>query len=218
MEIKLFTWDVVDSNSYLIAEENRGILIDAVDSDELITSLLSLDEVIVVLTHSHFDHIVGLNRIRSICKNVKLISTEKCSVNIGNKFRNMSSSATAFMTFYSGMNVEIESFECAPADVTFDGTYSFLWGAHSVNLFAVYGHSDDGLVVLVEDRLFSGDTLLPIPTVTRFPRGNTERFWKEDIPLLRKFNVSEVYPGHGLQGNLADMLAVNDLPKECADS
>ncbi|MBO6266423.1 MAG: hypothetical protein J6M57_10515 [Acidaminococcaceae bacterium] len=62
--------------------------------------------------------------------------------------------------------------------------------------------------------MFSGDTLLPIPTVTRLPGGSTARFWEEDIPKLEKLanQIDMVFPGHEMPGRLKDMLAMNMEP------
>ena len=79
VEIKQFVWDIVDSNSWLIVDGNCGLLIDAVDSAYLFETIAELDELTIILTHSHFDHIVGLNQIRKIKQNITIISTKKCS-------------------------------------------------------------------------------------------------------------------------------------------
>ncbi|WP_167511415.1 MBL fold metallo-hydrolase [Pseudobutyrivibrio xylanivorans] len=212
MEIKQFTWDVVDSNSWLVVEDGHGLLVDAVDSQDLFDTIAVLKDLIVIVTHCHFDHIVGLNKIRELRSDVKAISTEKCSEYLGNVHRNMSAIATTFVSFYDGevkRNVKIEPFTCEKADDTFDVIKEFEWYGHKVVLEAVYGHGDDGLLVILDNEyLFSGDTLLGIPTVTSFPRGSTKRFWAEDVPRLRKLSKSArtVYPGHGSPGEIADML------------
>lgn len=127
----------------------------------------------------------------------------------------MSASANAFMTFYNRRPFEgvIEPIICQPADVIFDRDFSFKWQNHSIRIILLYGHSNDSLAVVVDDRwMFSGDSILPIPTVTRFPGGNTKRFWKEDIPKLEKMEIDMVYPGHGLPGNLNHMISCNKRP------
>lgn len=214
MEIKQFAWDVVDSNSWLVVEDGHGLLVDAVDSQELYEEIAGLKDLIIVLTHCHFDHIVGLNRIRELRPDVKVISTEKCSEYLGNIHRNMSATATMFVSFYDGddkRNIEIEPFTCEKADETFEEKKEFELYRHKIVLEAVYGHGDDGLLVIMDNEyLFSGDTLLGIPTVTRFPRGSTKRFREEDIPLLKELaeTVNVVYPGHGSIGKIEDMLVV----------
>ena len=201
MQITQYVWDVVDSNSWLITENNHGLLIDAVDNPELFETIQSLESLTIILTHCHFDHICGLNRIRKIRPEAKVIATELCSEHIGNKYRNMSSSADAFLAFYEKgkkKEVHIEPFVCQPVDSIFSEGIEFDWQGHPISLNAVHGHSVDSLIILMDERLlFSGDTLLPIPTVTRLPGGNTRRFQEEDLPLLKALNMEDVYPGHG---------------------
>ena len=218
MDIKQFVWEAVDSNSWLLTEGEHGLLIDAVDSNELYTSISELESLTIILTHSHFDHIVGLNQIRELKPDTTVIATELCSNNIGNKHRNMSSTADAFMTFYhegENKDYKILPIICEPADRTFDNAYTFDWCGHEVNIMAVHGHSDDGLIVEMDNRiLFSGDTLLSIPTVTRFPRGNSKRFWLEDMQMLMDMeHIEYVYPGHGQKGNIGEMLKANKIPE-----
>ncbi len=130
----------------------------------------------------------------------------------------MSSSATAFMKFYEAgkkSDIEIKPIICEPSDRIFENELTLSWCGHSINLVAVHGHSDDGLLGIVDGNgLFSGDTLLHIPTVTRFPSGSSKRFWLEDIPMLEGLKgIENVYPGHGTIGKLEDMLAVNKIPE-----
>ncbi len=102
MYIKQFVWDVVDSNSWLIVENNCGLLIDVIDSQEMYDDVLNLKNLMIILTHRHFDHIIGLNKLCEIRHDLIVIASEKCSENIGNKYRNMSDTANAFMKFYDG--------------------------------------------------------------------------------------------------------------------
>ncbi len=216
MIIKQFVWDIVDSNSWLIKEDGHGLLIDAIDSRELYEELLKLDSLTIILTHSHFDHIVGLNHIRAIRKDVKVISTKLCCEYLGSIYKNMSSSATAFMVFYSGRNdIEIAPFTCDSTDEVFGDEYAFEWYGHHIGLSAFHGHSSDSLIALIDKKImFSGDTVLQIPTITRFPSGSTARFWEEDIPRLKEMNGEcLVYPGHGKTGKLSEMIAINKKPE-----
>lgn len=220
MQIRQFMWDVVDSNSWLMEEEDQGLLIDPVDSKALYEELNNIENLIIVLTHSHFDHICGLNRIRKLKPDVKVCTTQQCSCNIGNKHKNLSSSANAFMSFYNGNPYEniIEPITCQPADIVFEDSYNFSWQNHKVELISFYGHSNDSLIAIIDGKyMFSGDSILSIPTVTRFPGGSTTRFWEEDIPKLEKLEVEMVYPGHGMPGDLKDMVLCNKRAVHHAD-
>ena len=216
MRIYQYEWSIVDSNSYLIVERDSAILIDAIDNDQLYRHIEHIGDLMIILTHSHFDHISGLNYIRKIKPTVKVLATTACSKNIGNIYRNMSSTATAFMSFYGKRGIQIEPFVCNPVEVVFEDEYTFLWNSHELTLKAFFGHSDDSLIIIIDNKyLFSGDSLLGIPTVTRFPGGNTKRFWTEDIPYLYSINgIERVYPGHGSMMHFAEALNVNKIPDE----
>ena len=219
LEIKKFTCSLVDSNSFLIVEGNKGLLIDATDSDELYKAIEPLSELTIILTHCHFDHIVGLNRIRELKPQTKVVATSLCSEYIGNSYKNMSSVANIFLMFYNKQEIEedlIKPTICKPAEVVFEDKLDFNWNDHKINLLAVHGHSSDGLIAILDDKyMFPGDSLLLIPTVTRFPNGSTKRFCSEDIPLFKSLNQDlVVYPGHGKPGRIIDMLAINKLPKK----
>ncbi len=212
MQIKQYVWDVVNANSWLITEENDGLLIDAVDNRELYKEITKLSSLIVILTHCHFDHIIGLNRIREIQPNCIVIATERCSDHIGNVYRNMSSTADTFLAFYQKgkkSQQHIEAFTCHSADWIFDDELNCNWKSHSIRLFSVYGHSKDSLIAVLDNKfLFSGDTLLSIPTVTRLPGGSTRRFFGEDIPKLLSTKAETVFPGHGEKVLYEELLSV----------
>lgn len=111
-------------------------------------------------------------------------------------------------------NTIIKPFVCAPSDVVFENDLEFVWNDICIKLKACYGHSSDSLVALVDDKwLFSGDTILPVPTITRFIGGSTRRFWDEDIPYLEALldTVEVVFPGHGEKGHLRDMMMANGM-------
>lgn len=226
MVIKLYTWDIVNTNSWLIEDNGRGLLFDAVFNDTLFDEVRKLEHLTVVLTHCHFDHICGLNFLRKTNPNIKVIATSICSESIGSEQKNLSSIADAFMAFYLKNDIEnmdageyrqklesVEGFTCEPADETFDNELEFNWEGHSVELSHYRGHSPDSLIALLDGKyMFSGDTILGIPTATRLPKGSTSKFWNDDIPRLKKLVpfIEQVFPGHGDSGKLGDMIELNE--------
>ena len=126
--IKQFVGSLVDSNSFLIVEGNKGLLIDATDSDELYKAIELLSELTIIITHCHFDHIVGLNRIRELKPQIKVVATSLCSEYIGNSYKNMSSVANIFLMFYNKQEIEedlIKPTICKPAEVVFEDKLDF---------------------------------------------------------------------------------------------
>lgn len=213
--IRQFTWEVLDSNAWLIAEAGDGLLVDPVDSPALYAEIEALEGLTVILTHCHFDHICGLNRIRKMKPQAHVIATAECSERIQRPGGNLSNIADALMAFHDPDARSIQKiipFTCAPADEVFRGQMRFQWRDHDVTLTEYNGHVMGGLCCAFDGvHLFTGDTLLPLPTVTRLPGGSTKRFWNEDMPRLEALrgHIEQVYPGHGVPGHLEDMLLLN---------
>ena len=224
--IEQFVWNIVDSNSWLVTENDHGLLFDTIFNEGLFDAVKSLKSIQVVLTHAHFDHVVGLNRLRMLRPDVKVIATSLTSEYIGSEQKNLSSIADAFMSFYLKKDIEtmdstdyknkfidVDGFTCNPADVIFYHEMNFEWQGHNVNLSQYKGHSPDSLIAIIDGRfMFSGDTILGIPTATRLPKGSTSKFWNADIPKLKTLvaTIEKVYPGHGDPGNLGDMIELNE--------
>ena len=138
--LERFTWEIVDSNVYLLLKGKHGLLIDVVDEEALYDEVSRLEDLTVIVTHSHFDHICGLNRLRELFPATRVVSTKKCSENMRNQYRNMSSSATAYLAFYQGgakIDVDIAPFTCAPSEETFEGETEISWNGMNVKLKSV---------------------------------------------------------------------------------
>lgn len=219
LSVMQFTWDVLDSNSFALEGEKSILIIDPVDSEDLYAYAAQKQEALILLTHAHFDHICGLNRLRSIIPRTTVATSLSCSSNIQDPKKNLSSIANPLMAFHEHRDEirdEIEPFACQPADITFEGELQMDWNGMKLKMAEFFGHSKDSSCFLLDGKfLFSGDTILPIPTVTRLPGGDTKTFWHEDIPRLQEMQitVNMVFPGHGMPGRLEEMIAVNERPQ-----
>ena len=250
-----FVWQVINSNTFVVCDKNTCLIVDPIDSEEFYQFLQErfglsdkkrteskehaelIDkaeaEVLVLLTHSHYDHISGLNKLRQLLPNLCVIASKACSENIQNPKKNLSNIAEALISFQSkidnrmgGVNditanaivtkkIILEPFACGPADKTFENELQLKWQGHTLQLTEYRGHSKDSVCCIMDGKyLFSGDTLLPIPAVTRLPGGSPAKFWEEDMPNLEKLagKIVHVFPGHEMPGRLEDMLAVNVRP------
>ena len=96
IEVRRFTWDYLDSNMHVLIEADQALVIDPIDSDDAFEYLRPFREIIVLLTHEHFDHICGLNRIRAE-HNCTVIAHEKCSERIQSSKTNFSAMAETMM-------------------------------------------------------------------------------------------------------------------------
>lgn len=223
-QVNQFIWWAINSNTYVVCEKNSLLIVDPVDSEEFYQFVQKqmVQKALVILTHSHYDHISGLNKLRQIMPDTCVVASTTCSDNIQTPKKNLSNIADAIISFQSRIDhmAELEElketlvqpFSCAPADKTFETELELEWEGHTLRLSKFSGHSKDSVCCIMDNKyLFSGDTLLPIPTVTRLPGGSTLRFWEEDMPKLEKLSehIKLAFPGHEMPGSVKDMLAMN---------
>lgn len=209
-----FVWDVLDSNCYVIKEGNSSLIIDPVDLQEFYIFIKDTKDATIILTHAHYDHICGLNKIRELVSKTTVICSKSCSINIQSPQKNLSNIANAVLAFHEKREQrdEVKPFECAGVDVEYEGSKEIFWKDHLIELSEYHGHSPDSQCIILDGKyLFSGDTLLSIPTVTRLPGGSKKRFIEEDIPRLEALKIERVFPGHGEIGKLQEMLLINKI-------
>lgn len=208
-ELKIFTYHFapIDSNMYLIMQNNSALLIDPCISEEVLDNMRknNINNVMIILTHEHYDHISGVNWMRGKIKNVKVYCSDKCSKLIVNSHKNLA--AYLFAIFRER---ELETWQLdyvCEADATFDGEITINWENHELYLKETKGHSLGSICVLVDNKyLFCGDSLISgTSVITRLPGGSRLMYNEETLPFLRSLNGEVwVFPGHGEMQKLRD--------------
>ncbi|MCX6271434.1 MAG: MBL fold metallo-hydrolase [Bacteroidetes bacterium] len=168
----------VDSNSFVVYSKDQGscVVIDPGTEDcrDLINFLdkNSLKPEFILLTHEHFDHVWGVNKLKD-SYNPSIVCSGNCAVKIRDNKKNMS-------LFYDQIG-----FTVCPADIIIeDLTENLVWKGIPVEWLITPGHTDASVCYLIDNHLFTGDTLiLDTPTVTKLPTGNKEKL-KESLELL----------------------------------
>lgn len=199
--LQKFVWNYLDSNMYLLKNNNQLLVIDPIDSDKALKNCKDFSSITVLLTHEHFDHISGLNKLRTMAK-CNVIAHKICSEKIIDPKSNMSVYADTLMYLVDKpIKDTLIPFSCAKADLTFSNCYLFNWTGYNVELFYTPGHSAGSVCIVIDRMLFSGDTLLENGLMTRFPGGSTQLFQRKTLPVLQKIlkNVDVVFPGHGFE-------------------
>lgn len=214
-----FVWDYLDSNAYVICEGKEALIVDPISTDEFWQYLdeSGIETAVVFLTHEHFDHINGLNKLRDKIP-CTVYAHAVCSRNIGLENGNLSRIANV-ITQCSDSQVKskplLAPFVCKPAEITFEDVMECLWHDHHIRLIHTPGHSAGSICMTLDEKLmFSGDTLLTIPTITRFPGGSREAFANVTVPRLNDLEgIRYDFPGHGVSGIFIEMLWLNELLK-----
>ena len=76
LRVERFVWKYLDSNMYLVTCGNNILVIDPVECDEALQRCKEASSITVLLTHEHYDHICGLNRLRELCLQKKETNEE----------------------------------------------------------------------------------------------------------------------------------------------
>lgn len=179
-----------EANNYLIIDENtkKAVLIDSSGSFEKVKAELDAHNATlekVLLTHAHIDHIAGCYEIQQKLGAKVLINEED-------------------MFLVKNLKQQLEMFGLPPAqepqidgfiqdgDIVSVGDLKFL-------VIHTKGHSKGGSCFLVEDKLFSGDTLfLSSVGRTDLPGGDYNEL--EESITQKIFTLDgdlTIYPGHG---------------------
>lgn len=148
MQVKTIVSGELDNNTYVVINNDEAVIVDSSASIQELEEVLNGARVQgVLLTHAHFDHITNLPKI------LKHFNT-KCylSKNAPKKFGDVEANA---------------SFLSKPFTISVDeGSLVYVKGGDKINLAGLTfdvldlpGHTDCGLGFVVEDVLFSGDTM-----------------------------------------------------------
>ena len=208
MNVEKFVSGFLDTNTYLLEEDGHLLIIDPSDHAAVLGKCRNAAAVTVLLTHEHFDHIIGLNRIRDLCaSSCVVISGKTCSERIQDTKANLSAYADVLAELGGKQIPEQWSpFSCKAADITFDNRHAFHWMGHAVELFSTPGHSAGSCCILLDDMLFVGDTVLENNLMVKFPGSSKKLYRSVTVPLLERLllgeqlkgnRVTRVFPGHG---------------------
>lgn len=148
----------------------------------------------VLLTHSHFDHIYGLEKLLAAFPNVMLYTNVMGLAGLENPKLNMS-------RFYD----DIEDVSIVQKDnivIVNEGESVRLFDGINAEVIETPGHDQSCLSFIVGNYLFTGDSYIPgIKVVTNFPKSNDS----DAICSLNRLKEFEqkglvVCPGHDIVG------------------
>ena len=203
--IKTFVEGPIDANNYLVIDEEskEAVLIDCSSSrPEFINAIKDsgVNLKCIILTHGHFDHLLGVDGFKETLGVETYISEDDMS-----QVRMTPEMLQMFLGMMGGSIPNITGY-VKDGDVIKIGNVD-------IKVIATPGHTKGGMCYLVEDKLFSGDTLF-MGSCGRcdLPEGDFDVIVKSIKEKL--FTLSEeieVYPGHGPKTTIAHEKKFNDI-------
>ena len=150
MIIKHYIKGPIENNNYLVIDEKNklAVLIDATEySDDIVQDIINLDCQLshILLTHGHFDHVGGVSQFKSRF-NCKILMHE------------------ADVNWLNNVNVFLPQFGLEPVEIPVidefinDGDIINIGDLH-FKVISTPGHTKGSVCFLLENILFSGDTL-----------------------------------------------------------
>src|SRR5438445_4753758 len=198
----------LEINCYVITSRSEGIIVDPGDEPERILRFIKdidATPTFIVATHTHFDHVLGVDGVRKAAKTPFLIHQDDLPM-----LQSMQSRVRQFMRFEVPPPPNVDGY-------LKDGEFLNL-GDETIRILHTPGHSPGSIslsgdaYVLPGDAMFNqtvGRTALPGGDLKTLIRSIRERLFKLD-------DATVVYPGHGPETTIGDEKLANPFVGKAA--
>lgn len=186
MKLYHLTSGLLGVNTYFLVNEKtkNAVLIDGGESYKTIKKTqadLGIKITALLLTHAHFDHAGNAKQLQDVGVKVYVSKLDapklKNSLNLASDFGRKFDVLDADYTFSDGEELVIEDIK--------------------IKVISTPGHTDGSVTFMVDDMLFTGDTLfLESVGRTDFPTGDREQLISSVKKLFSLSGDYKVYPGH----------------------
>ena len=195
IKVERFINTPVPSNTYLLIDGEHCMVIDPGSKEQtdvrdyIEAHGLTLDY--IILTHEHFDHCWGVNYLKELYSDAKLVATRLCAewvMKPWNYFNQM---------YYNSD----EMYQIPKVDILVEETDgTILWDGTLIRFIPTPGHTDKGMCIEVGGCLFTGDTILYLtkPFLKKKYGASKEELKRSIGHIYGNYpGVTKVFPGHG---------------------
>ncbi len=202
MEVYRNVNSILESNTYILSNPGNPsvVIIDPGDVGPLFKWLELKSKFVssIILTHSHYDHIYGLNDLISAFPNLTLYIQE---LTISGLFCDKEN-----LSVFFGSSFVLEEKNRDNIIVLNSMDRVRLWDEYFFSLIVTPGHTCDSVSILVRDYLFCGDALIPGKKVFKVKGSDLEDMKRSNEKILSLSNSELLLlPGHGEKCYLKDL-------------
>lgn len=192
MEIKTFPNGIYGATTYFVydLESKEGLIVDCTSSIDEIKSIAQKENINVkyaLITHGHFDHVYCVSQLKKEFPQTQIL-IHKDDLEL---LDNLETQCTM---------AGIEEIKTPCVDGLIDeNSKNLTLGKTQIKIIHTKGHSKGGLCYLIDDVLFSGDTLFQGSIGRCDLWGGSIKEIEESIKqkLFKLDDSITVYPGHG---------------------
>ncbi len=191
LKVKCFPLGELQANCYFVMDESTGeaLVVDPGDVSAMLETAIDSEAMgklsYILLTHGHFDHIGGAARLKKEYPEAKIV--------IGEPDDAFTKDTRLNLGWHFGLSPKEFS-----ADIKVNEGDSLPFGGGTINVMLTPGHTRGGACYIIDDCIFTGDTLISGTTGrTDFPTGNVCDMYRSMLRLAEIEGDLRVFCGHG---------------------
>lgn len=193
----------LQANCYIVETEHAAVVIDPGYMERQLSSYVAENPnkiKFIMLTHRHFDHLAAASALKKLT-GAKIVINE---LDEGGLYSDLLSLGSMAGGFYNKADSD------AHADIYVDEGDTVTAADMVFKVLYTPGHSEGGICFLIDNILFSGDTLFKGSIGrTDFPSSNMAEMRQSLDRLCTLPDETIVYPGHGEATTIGQEKATN---------
>lgn len=201
MKVEKFVNSIFTSNSYIVyfEESDSVFVVDPGDSKPILDWIKKNNKFLngIFITHSHFDHIYGINDLCDINPHLEIYTSKYSKEGLLSSKLNRSYYAEIPFVVTSG-NINVVE----------EGDKILLFENIFANVIYSPGHNNDCMSFEITEYLFTGDALIPgIKIHTKSKNSDKIKAKESIVRIINQFdNKTQICPGHGDISSLGDIV------------
>lgn len=204
MKIIRFVNSIFTSNSYLICfeESDSVFVVDPGDSIPILDWLKNNHKSLkgILITHSHFDHIYGINDLYGHFPMIQIYASENAKEGM--------LSAKLNRSYYTENPFVVN---CININIVAEADTILLTQSHYANVIYTPGHNNDCLSFEIENNVFTGDSFIPGIKVHTKSKNSDKKQAEDSIKrIIEQFDDDTmIWPGHEENCLLGEMSKIS---------